>query len=518
LQSLQGRHLQQSEPWLLQQVTVRRRHQGMVCLAATANSSSKLRGVGRVIVQRGRLTDVSCGLTSSLAPLAKLCDICVAALQPAVDKLDAARQQGVLQHGTLVAAYLKSLCVEKGQLGRLLMSCPLLFSFPVEQRAGVLFWLLMAVGLTADQAARCFEKQPEAAVSPNCAACMAALARLLAAGVTTSDAGKTGGQLLRELLVERPQAAWILRLDGEQLQQRIDSLLQQGLSDFDLALDVKYGHHLLSKSPQRLAAWEALLQQELGCDPRRTWIKAVCDRLQDELLDLAEGTLRQRARALALVRALPASPAAWGIWVLLWLPLHLISCATVVQAFGKQKARDMALRQPWLLTVASAVWQRNLAVMRMCGVSDLLAAAEAHVGLLHSEWLDTTAVASRLVAQRYLGLSAAEAYERHATDLATAYPERLLFLEHVGLPDADATGWCDIVAGMSDTRFDRWLEERGLGRGRWSAFKRRHLWDLPAWEQLTVEAEHEAQSLRAGLPAKLRRRFTIEKLVLSIWV
>jgi hypothetical protein len=193
--------LQQADPCLLQQVTVRRRHQGMVCPAASANASSKLRGVGRVVVQRGRLADVSWRLASSLAPLADLCDICVAELQPALDELDEALQQGVLQHGASVAAYLKSLGVEEEQLGRLLMSCPLLFSFPVEQHAGVLFGLLMAVGLTADQAARCFEEQPEAAVSPNCAECLAVIARLLAAGAVSSGASKTGAQLLRELLV-----------------------------------------------------------------------------------------------------------------------------------------------------------------------------------------------------------------------------------------------------------------------------------------------------------------------------
>jgi hypothetical protein len=172
----------------------------------------------------------------------------------------------------------------------------------------------------------------------------------------------------------------------------------------------------------------------------------------------------------------------------------------------------LALLKPWLLAVESSVWQRNLAVMRMCGVSDPLAAAEAQVSLLYADWLATPAVASRLVVQRYLGLSAAEAYERHARDLVIAPPERLLFLEQVGLPAAEATGWPSIMWTV-DIMYDRWLEERGLGRGSWSAFKRRDLKNLPAWRQLTVEAEQEAQRLQAGLPAKLRHCFSIQKLV-----
>jgi hypothetical protein len=255
-----------------------------------------------VVSQRGKLVALSVDLAKCLAPLAEQCGVSSkeADLARAVAKLYGSRQQGMLQHGTSVAAYLSGLGIEQGQLGRLLMRCPLLFSWPVEQRAGVLFGQLKALGLTASQAARCFERQPLAAGNPSFEPAIAVLALLLAAGCRASDVGKTGEQLLGELLVRQPAAVLLLKFRTETLQQRIDSLLQLGLTERQLVTGLQQTISLLTFPPERLTAQEAVLQQELGAD-RQLWLKLLHTGTQGATT--AEDTLRQRAQALVAVRA-----------------------------------------------------------------------------------------------------------------------------------------------------------------------------------------------------------------------
>jgi hypothetical protein len=253
-----------------------------------------------VVTRKGKLAAVPPDLAGTLAPLAAQCGLSgrEAELAGLAAALAQKRQQGVLQHGTSVAAYLTGLGIEQGQLGRLLMRCPYLFSWPVEQRAGVLYGQLMALGLTAAQAGRCFEQHHFAALSPSFAQAIAVLAPLLAAGCKASDIGKTGLQLLGELLVRQPAAVRLLQFRRELLQQRIGSLLQQGLTERRLVAGLQQTMSLLTFPPERLAAQEAVLQQELGAD-HQLWLKVLHS---GSRAIAAEDRLRRRAQALVAVR------------------------------------------------------------------------------------------------------------------------------------------------------------------------------------------------------------------------
>jgi hypothetical protein len=255
-----------------------------------------------VVTRRGKLVPVPPDLAGTLAPLSAQCGLSgrEAELARAVAALDQKRQQAFKYHGTAVAAYLAGLGIEQGQLGRLLMRCPLLFSWPEEQRAGVLFEQLMALVLNAVQAARCFEQQPLAASSPSFAQAIPVLAPLLASGCRAIDVGKTDEQLLGELLVRQPAASVLLQFNGQCLQQRIDSLLQLGLSQRQLVAALRSDLSLLKSSPEHLAALEAVLQQELGAD-REVWCKVL--RHAPLVNRLSEDRLRQRVLAFVAVSA-----------------------------------------------------------------------------------------------------------------------------------------------------------------------------------------------------------------------
>jgi hypothetical protein len=255
-----------------------------------------------VVTRKGKRVPGPPDLAGTLAPLAAQCGLIgrVAELARAVATLVEKRQQGIKDHGASVAACLTGLGVEQGQLGRLLMRCPYLFSWPAEQRAGVLFGQLTALGLTAAEAARCFEQHPSAAGSASFAPAVEVLAPLLAAGCRASDVGKPGEQLLGELLVRQPGVAHLLQLRTETLQQRLANLLQLGLTDRQLVTGLQQTTSLLSYPPERLVAQEALLQQEMGAD-RQLWLKVLHSATQGAIA--AEDKLRQRAQALVAVRA-----------------------------------------------------------------------------------------------------------------------------------------------------------------------------------------------------------------------
>jgi hypothetical protein len=270
--------------------------------AQSADNADGCNTLETVMNRRDKLATVLPDLANMLAPLAAHCGLSgrEAELAGSVAALAQKRQQGALQHGISVAAYLAGLGIEQGQLGRLLMRCPYLFSWPVEQRAGVLFGQLTALGLTAAEAARCFEQQPLAAENPSFEPAIAVLASLLAAGCRASDVDTRGQQLLGELLVRRPAAVLLHQYRAELLQQRIGSLVQLGLTERQLVACLQQEFSLLTVRPERLAAQEAVLQQELGAN-RQLWLKVLHSATQGATM--AEDKLRQRAQALVAVRA-----------------------------------------------------------------------------------------------------------------------------------------------------------------------------------------------------------------------
>jgi hypothetical protein len=278
---------------------------------------------------RGKLVPVPPDMAGTLAPLAAQCGLSgrEAKLARAVAALDRKRQQGIKDHGAAVAAYLAGLGIEQGikqgQLGRLLLRCPYLFSWPAAQRAGVLFGQLMALGLNAAQAARCFEQQRSAATTPSFEPATAVLPPLLAGGCRAGDVGKTGEQLLGELLVRQPAASQLLLYGGQCLQQRIDSLLQVGLSQQQLVAAVRSEWSLLNRTSERLAGLEAVLQQELGAG-REVWCKVLRhaplvsrsneDRLRQGLLALVAVSSHFYEQRSALLPAHSNCFSVAGLW------------------------------------------------------------------------------------------------------------------------------------------------------------------------------------------------------------
>jgi hypothetical protein len=137
-------------------------------------------------------------------------------LSASMSKLPGIRQQGILQHGPQVAAHLRGLGIGSSELGSLFCRCPGLFSRPAEERAGVLFSQLMGLGLSAGQAASCFEQQTTAAFSLSFEPAVKVLAPLLAAG--SKGGGRPGDQLLGDLLTKQPGAVVLLQYGSESLQ------------------------------------------------------------------------------------------------------------------------------------------------------------------------------------------------------------------------------------------------------------------------------------------------------------
>ena len=187
---------------------------------------------------------VTAELTASLAPLAELCGADLATVAAAAASLPNTRQQELVRSGQLVAAYLQGLGVEQAQLARLLERCPELFSWRVEERAGVLFAQLMGLGLSTAEAVRCFDRHPVAAGSPSFEAAICVLAGLLASG---SKEGQTGQQLLGALLRNQPSAVNLLECSPDTLQKHADYLLNElGLSPQQLVAAVQSTWRLLA--------------------------------------------------------------------------------------------------------------------------------------------------------------------------------------------------------------------------------------------------------------------------------
>jgi hypothetical protein len=250
-----------------------------------------------MVMRRGKSVSVPPELAAGLAPLAAACGVAdVAAVARAVAALDGLRQQGVLDHGLAVATYLQGLGIEQAQLGRLLCRCPLLFSRTAEERAGVLLSQLMRLGLSAGQAADCFETQLVAANTPSLEPAIAVVAPLLAAG--SKGGGGSGEQLLGDLLKQQPAGVRSLQYRAETLQHNVNYLLQLGLSSQQLGKALHHDWALLTLTPKHLAKQEAVLQQELGAD-RKLWVKLL--RNHPRVASCSEATVRQRGQALVAV-------------------------------------------------------------------------------------------------------------------------------------------------------------------------------------------------------------------------
>ena len=257
----------------------------------------------------GKLILVQPGLAAQLQPLAGRAGVADAAeLSRAVAALGPKREAGVVEHGTAVAQLLLTLGVEPPQLAELLLRCPYLFSLPPGERAAVLFGQLARLGLTAAEAARCFEQQPKAATVPSFEPAIGVLAPLFAAGSKVGGS-KGGERLLGGFLRGQPAAVGLLELQADALQERLSNLeqrfgphwRQQNKQAVIVAAMEQYAL-LLTRPPDTLRALEAALQQELGRQPG-DGTRLLADILQYQALaaGCSEETLRQRARALVAV-------------------------------------------------------------------------------------------------------------------------------------------------------------------------------------------------------------------------
>lgn len=140
-------------------------------------------------------------------------------------------------------------------LKHLLHRCLPLFSQPVEKRAGILLQPLLALGLTVNEAARCFERCPMAtAVQVGYCGAIDALSELLEEG-SVSDT--PGGRLLADLLISQVSVGgWSGGIDG---QQAAACAAPPGLSNAETSSSLP-----ASSSPLLQPAAAALLTLEPG--------------------------------------------------------------------------------------------------------------------------------------------------------------------------------------------------------------------------------------------------------------
>jgi len=263
--------------------------------------------------------------------------VTTAALQKAMGTLNGERQTGVLQHGAAVSIYLRGLGVQEAQLSRLLLRCPHLFSLPKEWVA-LLFALLLKLGLSAAQAAKCFQQHPTAAHSVTFEPAIKVLAGALGGSSSSSSSSsssqdvKAGEQLLGQLLQGQPAAISLLKYGREALDTRIGYLRQLGISHEQLAAALKQNWTLLGVTSQHLEQQEAVLQQELGAD-RQLFIKVLLN--QPRVASCSTSTQRPGVQALVKVSAAAAGAACLLAWTCS-LHTHVGTCNANPQSFGAQ--------------------------------------------------------------------------------------------------------------------------------------------------------------------------------------
>ncbi|KAI3427398.1 hypothetical protein D9Q98_010313 [Chlorella vulgaris] len=496
----------QRQAW--QPVTTPHRTTVVTAAAAADGTDDEL----EMVMRHGKAVAVHPELVAGLAPLAAACGVAdVAAVARAVAARNGPRQQGVLDHGLAVAAYLQGLGIDCAQLGRLLCRCPELLSWPSEERVAVLFSQLMRLGLSAGQAAVCFEQQPFAAGVPSFEPAIAVLAPLLAAG--SKGGGRPGEQLLGELLKKQAAAVLLLTLSSETLQGNVDNLLQLGLSEEQVVRILPQFPTLLARSPEHLAKLEAVLRQEMGAD-RQLWVKVLHGAAR--VASCSDATVRQRAQAL-------------------------------VADFGTEETLRMVGNAPGLLATDVIVWRLAMAVWRLCGVSDPLAVACNSPSLLLLDWLNPSRLANLLALQRLLPWqpSAAQVIERYGSYVQSASEKlvgRLLYLKQLGLMQllvadkpAARQEWRQSLQGLSGGKAaggepvfisvgdvaipapaqfaglvkhaQAWLSEDSELVGSSPSFDEfsKGLKQLPAWQRLWADAKASVAELKQQLPPELLR-------------
>ena len=242
----------------------------------------------------------SLGLSSTADP---------AALLRSLRKLPGVRQQGVLDSAAAVAAHLRSPAVglSQQQVGQLLERCPLLFSYPPEQRAAVLFGQLLGAGLTAAAAAQCFITYPLAAATTTFVPGLAELAAILAHSEDRDSS--LGGPVAQVPAAQRtvaarlslgPAAVQLVCRSAGYLQQHAAELQQAGFTAAQVAALVWKVPELLSTDTAgRVASRVAVLQQELGLPAAA--VVALVVKGKPSWLSSSVATLQKRAAALAEV-------------------------------------------------------------------------------------------------------------------------------------------------------------------------------------------------------------------------
>ncbi len=232
-----------------------------------------------------------------------------AALLRSLRKLPGVRQQGVLDNAAAVTAHLCSPAVglTAQQVGQLLERCPLLFSWPPEQRAAVLFGELLGAGLTAAAAAQCFTTFIDAA---NCTTLAPGLAELAAILAHSQDRDSSLGgpvpkvpaaqRTLAVLLTSNPGAVQLVCNTAGYLQQRAAQLEQAGFTAAQVAaMAWDWPEVVCTDVAANVASRAAVVQQELGMPAAD--VVSLAARRRPSWLTSSICTLRERAAALAEV-------------------------------------------------------------------------------------------------------------------------------------------------------------------------------------------------------------------------
>ncbi|KAI7836218.1 hypothetical protein COHA_009899 [Chlorella ohadii] len=423
-----------------------------------------------------------------------------AALLRKLRKLTGVRQQGVLDNAAAVAAHLLSPAVglTAQQAGQLLERCPVLFSWPPERRAAVLFGQLMAVGLTAEAAAMCFAAYPPAAHCTTYAPGLAEMADILAHSENREGSpGKPAAQpaaqrTVAALLTHSPRALQLVSWRAKYLQRRAAELQQAGYTAGQVAA-VAWEHPVLFgvDTAGKMAADAAVLQQELGL--KTAQLDSLSARRPPRWRTASSETVRTRAAALA-------------------------------KAFGREAAAAAFMHQPEVLSCPPALWQRNLCGMAACGVADPNAVLLHRPQLLYKDHAAPSFLQRRLLLQRAFRLTAAQLFEGHSHRLDQLEPpaivQRLQFVEQHGqahrLVAKAKAGRKPAAASAEDCQpalslvavtgtLQQYLAAVGASQAEWEAWTAANppaAIPLYGWAQQA--AEEEAARLAAALPPELQ--------------
>jgi hypothetical protein len=199
------------------------------------------------------------------------------------------------------------------------------------------------------------------------------------------------------------------------------------------------------------------------------------------------------------------------------------------QEFDSDGACKLVNAAPNLLAVRSAIWQCNLAVMRLLGVADPHAIAHKNGNVLVHKWLSPAILLKLLALQRFIPgkMSYGQIIVSWATYVASKSAKRivgrLLYLEQAGLlqqfvqtkPNKRAEGEPEYisvgdVATASDAKLAGLVAaaasqlrckpvSRDSIAAEVEAFEE-GLKDLAAWQELLADANNLRQELKRQLP------------------